>query len=278
MDALELILEEILNDFESANKNITNSNDMDINELNSSFNRLKKYDNKIKKINKILNIITNIQNNMKIIFSNSIIDISDNLNNGLISNEPLSIPAVNAVSAVHSVNIIKEVERVKYKNIIPTKSNSDIYKIPVIEITKMNKDKMINCPVYYITDENKYAIKINNNIIKGNIGNIISQTQKLDKIRKCSKLDCNGMFFKKKCNFIHKKEIKNFPQYSWSHINIGKNKSSFTKYDKENSRFLGSRDSIETDIVYSSKFEKKLRKSQLMHDILIYQILSNYIT
>lgn len=269
MDALELILEEILNDFESATKNITNS--FDINELNSSFNKIKKYDNKIKKINKILNTITNIQNNMKIIFSNSIIDISNNLNNGLNSNVPLSIsaPAVN--------NDIKEVERVNYKNIIPTKSDSSIYKIPVIEITKMNKDKMINCPVYYITDENKYAIKINNNVIKGNIGNIISQNQKLDKIRKCSKLDCDGTFFKKKCNFIHKKEIKNFPQYSWSHINPGKNKSSFTKYDKENSRFLGSRDSIETDIVYSSHFEKKLRKSQLMHDILIYQILSNYI-
>jgi asparagine synthetase B (glutamine-hydrolysing) len=51
----------------------------------------------------------------------------------------------------------------------------------------------------------------------------------------------------------------------------------FVNNDKDNTRLLGSRDSILTDLLYTSENEKKLRSSQLIHDILIYQILSNYL-
>ena len=47
--------------------------------------------------------------------------------------------------------------------------------------------------------------------------------------------------------------------------------------DSDNTRFLGSKDTLLQDLKYTNQDEKQLRNSQFIHDLLIYQVLSNYL-
>jgi hypothetical protein len=53
--------------------------------------------------------------------------------------------------------------------------------------------------------------------------------------------------------------------------------NNITKYDEDNSRFIGSLNTLMEDLPYSSTNEKDLRNSQLMHDILLFIVLSEYL-
>lgn len=251
-DALELILDEILNDMNNINKYI--SNDCSIDDINNSYIKLKNYDNELKKINKTMNTILSIQNNIKVIFKNIILKKSNRIqkNNNLIDNNEL----------------------LKYLNItnINNYDNIDYFKMPVIEISNTNIDNMINCPLYHLKETNQYAIKINNNIIKGNIGNITTNKEKKIKIYKCCKENCKGKFFNNECIYRHKGDIRNFTSYSWNSITKYSN-----KLDKDNTRFVGSLSSLTSDLPKTNKKEKKLRNKQLMHDILLYMVLDKYL-
>ena len=121
--------------------------------------------------------------------------------------------------------------------------------------------------IYYIQDTKEYCIKINNKIIKGNIGNIFSDNDpNINKIKKCNKLYCNKLYHNKKdCRFYHEnQEIRNFPNYSWKHIKknkLGKIKTnkniiSYEKYDLENTRFIGSLDTLSEDLIFTNISEK----------------------
>ncbi len=68
MEALQLILEEVLTDIENINNEIYN--DTSIEDINNSFNKVKKYDNQLKKISKTIDTILSIQNNIKVVFTN----------------------------------------------------------------------------------------------------------------------------------------------------------------------------------------------------------------
>ena len=162
-------------------------------------------------------------------------------------------------------------------------------KCPVITISKNNLDLIVNTPIYYIKESKQYCLKINNKLIKGNIGNIISENDinknKGTNFKKCKKINCDNKHYNKECIFYHENDIRNFPNYSWKYINKNKigvtkninNNLQYNSYDLENSRFIGSLDKLLIDLQLTNKYEKKLRKGQLMHDILLYQILDQYL-
>ena len=68
-------------------------------------------------------------------------------------------------------------------------------KCPVITLSKNNLDLIVNTPIYYIKETQQYCIKINNKLIKGNIGNIISEND----------INKNHGIKYKKCKKIHQR-------------------------------------------------------------------------
>lgn len=177
-------------------------------------------------------------------------------------------------------------ERNVIDNIIKTNDKDNINnKILNIDVNIVEDESQIkNVPISFIKNTNQYAIRINNVLIKGNIGNIYDKSEnKKENIMKCNKKDCNTI----NCKFYHENTnnnftdntnyIRNYYNYSWHYIKKNKNKNINYYSNKKNTRLLGSRDTILSDLLYSSQNELELRNSQLMHDILIYQILNNYL-
>jgi hypothetical protein len=161
-------------------------------------------------------------------------------------------------------------------------NNINFVKFPIINISIDNLDIIENTPIYCINETQQYCIKINNNLIMGNIGNIYSKKNDAEKINKCKYTDCNNKFYGKECRYYHNNINRNFTNYSWNHINKNKDgkldiKNKITKYDEDNSRFIGSLNTLMEDLPYSSTNEKDLRNSQLMHDILLFIVLSEYL-
>lgn len=273
MDSIQSILDNILLDITEINKNIVVSNSL--NDINILYNKLKVYDDDLQKINKTVKIISSLKDNLKMVFNNHILKKSNKV-------KKTSILKKNK----HETSPDKS-QFISYKNLTNTDKFKDLdcVKFPVINISYKELDSVINTPIYFITETNEYCLKVNNNLIKGNIGNIIDNNEDKDKTHYCKRTNCNGFHFNKKCKFLHLNEVKNFPNYSWKYINKNKmGKSCINKnrlmvnIDNENTRHIGSLDSLNEDLVLSSNDEKKLRNSQLMHDILLYQILTKYLS
>ena len=275
MNSLQTILDDILLDMENINKNIFVSNNIE--NINILYNKIKTYEEDLHKINNTIEIICSLKNNLKMVFNNNILKKS-NKNN-------------NILKKLKSEQEPLKSQYISYKNITNNEKFKDLdcSKIPVINISIKNIDAVINSPIYFIDETKEYCFKINNNLITGNIGNIIDENdKKKEKIQYCKNTACNGVYFNKKCKFLHLNEVKNFPNYSWKYINKNKmgkfnvtgspNNKLVPKYDVENTRHLGSLDSLNEDLVLSDINEKKLRNKQLMHDILLYQILSKYLS
>ncbi len=260
MNTLQLILDEVLLDIENINKEIYN--DTSIEDINKSFNKVKKYDSELKKINKTIETILSIQNNIKVVFTNIVLKRSNKF---------------KSIKSIKNDDINKTQEFVSYNNLtnLDKYKNLDYMKCPVITINSKNIQSILNTPIYYIEDTKEYAIKINNNIIKGNIGNILKPKDKLIKTHQCNKNNCDEKYYNNDCKYIHNNDVKNYPYYSWNHIK--KNKLCSIKYDNENSRFISSLNTLSEDLGYTSFYEKELRNKQLMHDILLYQILNKYL-
>lgn len=273
MNSFQLILDDILLDMTNINNNILVSNSIE--DINILYNKLKSYESDLQNINNTIQIISSLKDNLKLVFNNHILKKSNKNNNFL---KKIKIES-------------DKTQFISYKNI----TNDDKYKdldcskIPVINISCKNIDSVINTPIYFINETKEYCFKINNNLIKGNIGNIINDNDKeRERIQSCKNTSCKGLFFNKKCKFLHENEVKNFPNYSWKYINKNKmgklnvtgspNNKLLSKYDVENTRHVGSLNSLNEDLVLSDINEKKLRNQQLMHDILIYQILSKYLS
>lgn len=177
---------------------------------------------------------------------------------------------------------------VNYKNI----TNNDKYnnysftKFAVINISEKDIDLIENSPIYYINETQQYCIKINNNLIMGNIANIYNKKDNKTKVNKCRNCNCTGLFYNKLCNYYHDDTDRNFTNYSWNHVSKNKlgqydlkgNILNIKKHDIDNTRFIGSLDTLMEDLPFSSINEKKLRSSQLIHDILLYMILSEYLS
>lgn len=271
MNNLETVVNNILKEVKYIDDNINNK-DNNLYNVEENYKKIKFYETNIKNITNKLKSIVSIINNIKIIYNYKLLNIKKNLY------EPKKNKNEDNIT-------------IEYKNITNKEEyNTKTYmKCPVIMISENNLDLVVNTPIYYIKESKQYCIKINNKIIKGNIGNIISDNDinknKGIKIKKCKKINCDNKHYNKECIFYHNKDIRNFPNYSWKYINKNKlgttkninNSLQYKSYDLENSRFIGSLDTLLEDLQLSNKYEKKLRKNQLMHDILLYQILDQYL-
>ncbi len=106
---------------------------------------------------------------------------------------------------------------------------------------------------------------------RGNIGRIFGKHDSKVKVQPCTRTSCGKKFYDKECKFTHEHDIRNFMDYSWKHI--GKKPG----IDLFNTRTVGSLDSIASDLCGVDYRERDLRQYQLMHDLLIYCIIDNYI-
>lgn len=221
-------------------------------------NDILEFDTQCKQLSNMINICNELNHQNKELFNCNILNIKNKINN-------------NATDKVVHKYTIDNV------SIIPEINDKQFLNIPVIVVE--DKETIKNTPIYYIKNIDKFAIKINNKLIMGNLGNIYNKhSENKSKVNKCYKVYCN----KKNCNFYHNN--RNFMNYSWIHStsyknsNIKKvNKDYILNNDTSNTRFLGSKDTLMNDIIYTNSNERDLRNSQLMHDILIYQILDNYL-
>ena len=279
MNTLQEILDNIFLDIKTINNKLINKN-IPITELENILLSLDNYDHQIYKINNTINMINNLKNNIKLIYNSKILNIKHNLKNNInnIDNIKLENNNPNYEYKIDLKNITN-LEKFKNKNYA---------KCPVIEISEKQIPLIINSPIYFIQETKEYCIKINNKLIKGNIGNIFSETEKNQyNIKKCNKIYCNNYHYhKKECKFYHEDlDIRNFPNYSWKQIQknklgkiqLKKNNINYETYDLENTRFIGSLNTLSDDLPFTNKFEKELRNKQLMHDILLYQLLEQYL-
>lgn len=271
MNNLENIVNNILKEVKYIEENINNK-ETNLYNVEDNYKKIKNFEKDIKLITNKIESIDSIINNIKIIYNYKLLNIKKN---------------------VYDQKKIKYDDNygVEYKNLTNKEdlNNKTYMKCPVITLSKNNLDLIMNTPIYYIKETKQYCIKINNKLIKGNIGNIISENDINKnngiKYKKCKKINCDNKHYNKECIFYHNNEVRNFPNYSWKYINknkLGKvkninNKIQYNSYDLENSRFIGSLDTLVTDLQLTNKYEKKLRNNQLMHDILLYQILDQYL-
>lgn len=270
MNNLNIYIDNFYNEIKNINNKI-NDKDFNIYNIEEIYKNIKKYEDSFNYIKSMIRSIDSIIQNIKLIYNYKLLKIKPNikLNQNKMNNEKINI---------------------EYKNITNLKEYDckNYTKCPVINISEHNINLITNTPIYFIRETNEYCIKVNNKLIKGNIGNIIPEktNKKLNiKIKKCKKINCDKFYYNKECNFHHKGEIRNFPNYSWKYNNknkmgkIIKEKNNLINVsnDLENTRNIGSLDTLISDLQLTNKNEKKLRKKQLMHDILLYQILDQYL-
>ncbi len=274
MESLQNILNCIYLDIKKLNNSLSDNN-ISIDNLENILLQIDKYDYDLNQLNNTINMINNLKNNIKLIYNNKILHLKNKVD----------LQDKNKLNYSYKYDY-----KIEIKNITNDENfkHKQFAKCPVIIISEEQLPYIMNSPIYFIKESNEYCIKINNKIIKGNIGNIYSKNEKNTKnIKKCNKLYCNNIFYnKKECSFYHdKNDIRNFPNYSWKHIKkdkigkikLKKNSLQYEKYDLENTRFLGSLDSLSEDLVFTNNKEKELRNKQLMHDLLIYQLLDQYL-
>lgn len=267
MNNIQKELNNKLNDLENIINKIDNINN--VNEFNEIYVKIKSYENNILKIHSTVKKMLILKDNLNVILNNYILKKQN----------------TKKIEKIHENNIF-----VSNRNVTNEESYNDknFTKFSVINISNKNLDIIENSPIYYIQETKQYCIKINDNLIMGNIGNIynMSTTNTAEKIKKCKYNNCDGLFYEKKCQYYHDDEQRNFTNYSWNHILNDKhgkikNKNNYMniqKYDLYNTRFIGSLETLKEDLPFSSIYEKTLRNNQLMHDILIYLILSKYLS
>lgn len=245
-----------------------------ITEFNNIYTKIKNYEKNIVKLNNTLKKINTAKDSLNVVLNNYVLKKINKKNICELNSEK---KCKNNKQINKKINII-------YKNVTNDNklNNMDFVKFPVINISLNDLDIIENTPIYYIQETQQYCIKINNNILKGNIGNICIKKDNPIKINKCKYNNCDEYYYEKKCKYFHNNISRNFTNYSWNHIiknKIGKidTTQNFNNYDVDNTRFIGSLDTLMEDLPFSSENEKDLRNSQLIHDLLLYMILSEYL-
>ena len=287
MNEIQQKLDNELTDLEKIMNKIDNFDDS---EFNNIYAKLKNYENNINKINSTLKKILLIKDNLNIVINNYLLNKINKKNIIINKDEIFNYTNINTnIKSNNQSNLnSKPSYVVNYKNI----TNNDKYnnysftKFAVINISEKDIDLIENSPIYYINETQQYCIKINNNLIMGNIANIYNKKDNKTKVNKCRNCNCTRLFYNKLCNYYHDDTDRNFTNYSWNHVSKNKlgqydlkgNILNIKKHDIDNTRFIGSLDTLMEDLPFSSINEKKLRSSQLIHDILLYMILSEYLS
>lgn len=171
--------------------------------------------------------------------------------------------------------------------------------IPVLYIDTIQD--LPNHNIYYITSLGQFAIKINDCIFRGNIGNIITNSQHKidDRTNKNLKKIVSECDYGKKCTYISNKSnncnfyhdpidyenfnetilkdrkqknihIRNFLVQSW--IYTMEPSTQKTKH----MRHIGSRNDLLSDISIIDNAEKRKLKAQTIHDILVSIAINHY--
>jgi len=192
---------------------------------------------------------------------------------GVISRFSAEKPARGCPTGYTTIDIVPNIK-------INVKVVSDINMIP-------------NVNLYWVNGQ--FAIRINNMIINGNIGNIynkegINKIMKVKNVDKCSfGSECKRLTENKECPFYHdpgdkdqnsdcdhKQFIRNYVNSSWIHSAGSLNKKN------KHIRHIGSRDSLNHDIDKILRYDRQIiddeidmRVNQTMHDILVLMALKD---
>lgn len=207
-------------------------------------------------------------NNYKLSLSKNKFKLNSLINRYNIKNKERKINLI--VNDSHKVSNITS-RAINQVDNISTKLKK-VFSTDVIEVDDV-KD-VPNTPLYFIKSKSVYALKLNDRIIYGNIGNIIENNKNIKRMSKCNNSECSNSlckFYHDINNKHHDKEeffVRNYHSNNWRYDNE-------CKFHKV--RRIGSKKNLVNDLLYSDKNEKSMRQSQLMHDILLYIILCNYL-
>lgn len=153
--------------------------------------------------------------------------------------------------------------------------------------TVKNIDMVPNSKLYWVENIKQFVIRINDILIRGNVGNTYTKTDKhMKNIIKCKfKSECK----KSKCQYYHdplelvkdniivdKPIIRNYTNKSWLFTPLKINEKN------KNMKHLGSGDSLKLDIDKFTKVDKQIIDNEIdmlinqsMHNLLILMALSN---
>lgn len=239
LNALNVILDEISNEVEcivnNINKNYNNVSE-ELNVMYMVYDELKSYDIEMSKIKERINKIESLKDNIKILMRNKM--LSNDSNSSIQNNkkEDLSLEYIN----IHGY---------MPDNPMPCITSNSI----------LDSEYMINSPIYFSKDSNKFLIKINNKVISGNLIDFYNLSELrnnyCNKIFKCkynTKEECKSKKKYVNCKFYHNNETPNVLFNDVSKINISKRNLKNIK---------------KIDISVKETIEKCL-----MHYIILYQI------
>lgn len=173
---------------------------------------------------------------------------------------------------VQSVRIVNVTNDKRYANV-------SACMVPVVDISESDIDTCQQSPLYRVRETGEYIIRVNNITIRGNIGRIFSKRDAKFGVLPCRRHGCEGKFYNKECKFLHHGDIRNFMDYSWKRSDKTHGLPTGVEHgiDLFNTRSLGGLDTIETDLCNMDLRELELRRCQLMHDLLLLTVITNYV-
>ena len=173
-----------------------------------------------------------------------------------------------------------------------------IKSVNIASVKSLNAFNKVN--LRWVSEINQYTLKINNLVLRGNIGNIydskilLNDRIKAHQVVICEKgNNCSNILSNQYCKFFHDPmdllELKNnniiSDQFYKKCIKLTRNFSStswlYSSSYNKNMRCIGSKSTIDCDIacvktlgIYKNNIENM--KQQVMHDLLILLKLSDY--
>jgi hypothetical protein len=194
-----------------------------------------------------MDILNVVKNDNIILYNNKIMKLCSN---------SICIPNIKSEFTPIIINPTNNDSHSILVDTIPDYSNINILKVK-------NDIELPNTNIYYIEENAEYGIKINNNLITGNIMNIVSKANQTN-INPCKVINCTNV----NCKYYHKYKLnKNF------------NHSKYYEYNTLDYKFRNllfeSKSKLHTELHKLTKDYKDYRKHKLMHEILLFQIISN---
>ena len=148
-----------------------------------------------------------------------------------------------------------------------------------LDAKKIRKLNQMTTPgdLYYIESMDHFAIKIGDILLHGNIGMIDNNAKK--SIKACRNNKCTDIT---KCQFYHdpllydgSTNIRNYNPQNWTYMPRNFPYKKMTSHGKDQ-RHFGSRNNLETDILFVNKDDVNLFADQVMHDLLCIILLKKY--
>jgi hypothetical protein len=277
---MDLTLNEIISKIDTINIKISNIKNSEINQINSYLIKLSKLHTYINDVNIKLCNIYNICNNISI--------------------SKKSINKINNFPyfGYYNLNSCNESLLNKGKKCISNEVNINIKYIDSI-------DEIPSVPIYWVKNINQFAIRINDTILRGNVGNIynsssIRSNESTNQTIICkNKNTCKNLFNNITCKFYHdpmdllklftdnKISNEQFEKYKTKHRNFINTSWLYTDQPFTNKnktlRQFGSKFTLKNEIDIMKLDNSKINsdkidnfKQQTIHDLLICMGLNQY--